>query len=111
MRVRIAYTLSATVDGAMSLGSSHLTSPKDCRMESASSLFPSLIASAYWRYFFRIFGPSFLTSSTWRSSGSKDLTIMIFLLALEIATLSLFSPPRLFSHPNLCMSLPSEFLA
>jgi hypothetical protein len=109
--MRIACTLSATVDGAMSLGSSHLASPKDCRMESASSLLPSLMASAYWRYFLRILGPSFFTSSTWRSSGSKDLTIMIFLLALEMATFSLFSPPRLFSHPNLCMSLPSLFLA
>ena len=37
--------------------------------------------------------------------------MMIFFLALEMATFRRFSPPRLLSHPNLCISFPSAFLA
>ena len=91
------------MDEPISSGAAHLSSPNDLRMESAMSLFPSLTARAYCRYFFRILGPSFFIVSTWRSSGSKEVTIMIFLLALEIATFRRFSPPRLFSQPNLCI--------
>lgn len=111
LRVSALYTRSAILDEPISSGSLHLSSPKDLRMESAMPLSPSLTARAYCRYLFRILGPSFLMFSTWRSSGSNEVTMRIFFLALDIATFRRFSPPRLLSQPNLCISLPSLFLA
>ncbi|KJE48540.1 hypothetical protein SE19_03555 [Acidiplasma aeolicum] len=49
-------------------------------------------------------------SGTFMSSGLIDDTIIIFFLALVIATLSLFSPPAEFKGPKFMVNFPFSSL-